>query len=138
MNINDINDFSTLRNSIAEAIEDALEDALQECATDSQEHCPRDTGDLRESFYIKQDENEIASGENPVVNVSYQIGAITTNIEIGYTSDYAEAQENGFGKNGSVFVNYTTPGTGPHFLGNASLNLEKNLNLKLIKNLNKI
>lgn len=138
MNINDISDFSTLKNSIAEMIEDTLEDVLEECATDSQEHCPKDTGDLRDSFYIKQDGTEIASGEDFTVNVNYGVGTTTTNIEIGYKNEYAEAQENGFGKNGSVFVSYTTPGTGAHFLGNASLNLERNLNLKLTENLNKI
>jgi hypothetical protein len=43
------------------------------------------------------------------------ISVFGTKGQIVWNKHYAESQERGFSKSGKKFVNYTTPGTGPHY-----------------------
>jgi hypothetical protein len=95
----------------ATAIDLALQRMAQDTLTVAKQNVPYDTGALQHSGQVSFGGKTIAHSNAVHGSHHHEVSFGKTNTDV---QAYASIQEN------TQFGNYTTPGTGPHFLSNAA------------------
>ena len=136
MNINSLNELSMLKARLLEKILQGAEEGIEDFNKETIRMCPKNTGQLRESYMVKANDEIIHQGEEiKEVNLPTENNI---NIEFSYNTDYAKAVHDGRNSRGHIIVNWTTAGTGAGYLETPFALLEEDMKDKILNSINNL